>query len=50
LTFFLDTGWGMFILTLVACGVVVGACTIAATVALVLVAYALRTAGRLTER
>jgi hypothetical protein len=49
-TFLLDTAAGMFILTLVACGLVVSACAFAATAALALLLYALEFAGLLTER
>jgi hypothetical protein len=49
-TFLLDTGAGISILTLAACGLVVGACAFAATAALALVLYTLEFAGLLTER
>jgi hypothetical protein len=50
MTFLLDTGAGMFLLTLVACALVVGACGLAATAALALVLYALELTGLLTRR
>jgi hypothetical protein len=49
-TFLLDTGWGISILTLVACALVIGATTLAATAALAVLVYAVRFAGRLSGR
>ena len=50
MTFLLDSGAGISILTLVACGLVVGACALAPTAVLAFVLYALAFADRLTER
>jgi hypothetical protein len=48
-SFLLDTGWGISILTLVACSLVIGASTLAGA-ALALVVYSIRLGGRLTGR
>jgi hypothetical protein len=44
----LDTGWGISILTLAACGLVVAAFTLGATAVLTLLVYALQLLGVLT--
>ena len=50
MSFLLDTGWGISILTVVACSLVIGACALAGVVALALVVYSIRLGGRLTGR
>jgi hypothetical protein len=46
-TFLFDSGGGILLLTIVACALLVGATTLAATVALALVVWSLRLLARL---